>query len=138
MHLYSHFEPAPKSSYLARLPESRQQLIQPPVQSEGLLFDIVRNVDLPQIDGHISGVWLAGHQAHHRGLDQLIAPANAQLQNHQFLSVVGFQKVLEPCLGSGIQNHSLTCAHVDVHGTSALETTRHQLCRHMAALFSSR
>ena len=84
MHLYSHFEPAPKSSYLARLPESRQQLIQPPVQSEGLLFDIVRNVDLPQIDGHISGVWLAGHQAHHRGLDQLIAPANAQLQNHQF------------------------------------------------------
>ena len=46
MHSYSHFESAPKSSYLARLPESRQQLIQPPVQSEGLLFDIVRNVDL--------------------------------------------------------------------------------------------
>ena len=56
LHSYSHFEPAPKSSCLARLPESRQQLIQPPVQSEGLLFDIVRNVDLPQIDGHISGV----------------------------------------------------------------------------------
>ena len=104
-----------KSLCLARLPESRQQLIQPPVQSEGLLFDIVRNVDLPQIDGHISGVWLAGHQAHHRSLDQLIAPANAQLQHHQFLSVVSFQKVLEPCLSSGIQNHSLTRAHVDVH-----------------------
>ena len=69
LHSYRHFEPAPKSSCLARLPESRQQLIQPPVQSEGLLFDIVRNIDLPQIDGHISGVWLAGHQAHHRGLD---------------------------------------------------------------------
>ena len=61
MHSYSHFEPAPESSCLARLPESRQQLIQPSVQSEGLLFDIVRNVDLPQIDGHISGIWLAGH-----------------------------------------------------------------------------
>ena len=86
--LHSHFEPAPKSSCLARLPESRQQLIQPPVQSEGLLFDIVHNVDLTQIDGHISGVWLAGHQAHHRSLDQLITPANAQFQNHQFLPVV--------------------------------------------------
>ena len=35
-----------------------------PSSPKGLLFDIVRNVDLPQIDGHISGIWLAGHQAH--------------------------------------------------------------------------
>ena len=86
---------------MPRTPPGEQAAAHPAARPDrGLFFDIVRNVDLTKIEGHISGVWLAGHQAHHRGLDQLIAPANAQLQNHQFLSVVGFQKVLEPCLAA--------------------------------------
>ena len=72
----------------ARFSQACHDIAQGTVNAKGFVFDIVGDIDLAKIDGHIGGVRFLRDQPHEGHFYQLVAPADAKLQNRQLFSMI--------------------------------------------------
>ena len=104
-----------------------KNLRQIPVQAVSLVPNLLRNKNLAQIDRHINRPRLPGRQPRKRRFDELISPADTQLQNRQLLAAIPLQKSLQTLPAVSLGYKISVQRHMDLHGPAADRTMRNQL-----------